>query len=602
MSGKTDKILTDGTVVPVEKTTTEVDKTDEQVGKTDGVEKITHTSQILYKKGEHKKFTDLIVMMLSSNTLPFYAEFSTFMNYFESTNIPTCGVNITKEGMNFYWNRDFVDSLTQQEAMFLLLHENFHLLFDHTKRSIFYNKEFANIAQDMIINQIIHDDIIKKFKNEGGSRKNIIDIPKSHDEFIMNPKTKEPILTPEGEKIPNPMYEKNTALFIPKEYKGEAIFENLYEWLKDQHDDYKKRKEQQEQQGGGQGEQDGQQGGGQKPDPNGQSGGQGQPDPNGQPSDQSGNQSGQGQPDPNGQPGQGGGQGDPSDQKSDEKGDGQGDGKGDQEGDGDGQGNGEPTDSFGKPKYGKNGQSGVECNNLDSIFDGMENGEQLTLDSHIGDDVQEQARKSIVNDFMQRLKNRGLMSGDIEATLNKLRKSKKDYLKEIKRTISNHIIGSSKRKSITRPNRRGIEGIKGKKKYKNVINVILDTSGSMCGDFEKVLSYIFQNDIHLNLIQIDTKVNAVESISNKRELQKVMIKGMGGTVLQPAIDYVSEVENRLSTFNNLLLTDGYTDTLNFTNIKGKSLILTTASVPKIVDPKGSVKCIVIDVKNSLHSS
>ena len=587
MSGRTDKILTDGTVVPVEKTTTDVAKTDAQVGKTDGIDKkITHTSQILYKKGEHKKFTDLIVMMLSSNTLPYYAEFSTFMNYYESTNIPTCGVNITKEGMNFYWNRKFVDSLTQQEAMFLLLHENFHLLFDHTKRSIFYNKEFANVAQDMIINQIIHDDIIKKFKNEGGSRKNIIDVPKSHNEFVMGP-DEEPILTPNGKKIPNPMFEKNTALFIPKDYKGEPIFENLYEWLKDQHDDYKKRKEQQEQQDGGKGKQDQQQGGGQgQPDPNGQPGqGQGQPDPNGQSGDQQG-QGGQGQGDPSDQSEDGSGQGDPSDEK----------------GDGQGQGGNEPTDSFGKPTYGKNGHGGVECNSLDSIFDGMEKGEQLTLDSHIEDDVQEQSRKSIVNDFMQRLKNRGLMSGDIEATLNKLRKSKKDYLKEIKRTISNHIIGSSKRKSITRPNRRGIEGIKGKKKYKNVINVILDTSGSMCGDFEKVMSYIFQNDIHLNLIQIDTKVNAVEAIKSKRELQRVMIKGMGGTVLQPAIDYVSNIENRLSSFNNLILTDGYTDTLNFSNIKGKSLILTTASVPKIVDPKGIVKCIVIDVKNSLHSS
>ena len=587
MSGRTDKILTDGTVVPVEKTTTDVAKTDAQVGKTDGIDKkITHTSQILYKKDEHKKFTDLIVMMLSSNTLPYYAEFSTFMNYYESTNIPTCGVNITKEGMNFYWNRKFVDSLTQQEAMFLLLHENFHLLFDHTKRSIFYNKEFANVAQDMIINQIIHDDIIKKFKNEGGSRKNIIDVPKSHNEFVMGP-DEEPILTPNGKKIPNPMFEKNTALFIPKDYKGEPIFENLYEWLKDQHDDYKKRKEQQEQQDGGKGKQDQQQGGGQgQPDPNGQPGqGQGQPDPNGQSGDQQG-QGGQGQGDPSDEKGDGSGQGDPSDEK----------------GDGQGQGGNEPTDSFGKPTYGKNGHGGVECNSLDSIFDGMEKGEQLTLDSHIEDDVQEQSRKSIVNDFMQRLKNRGLMSGDIEATLNKLRKSKKDYLKEIKRTISNHIIGSSKRKSITRPNRRGIEGIKGKKKYKNVINVILDTSGSMCGDFEKVMSYIFQNDIHLNLIQIDTKVNAVEAIKSKRELQRVMIKGMGGTVLQPAIDYVSNIENRLSSFNNLILTDGYTDTLNFSNIKGKSLILTTASVPKIVDPKGIVKCIVIDVKNSLHSS
>ena len=82
----------------------------------------------------------------------------------------------------------------------------------------------------------------------------------------------------------------------------------------------------------------------------------------------------------------------------------------------------------------------------------------------------------------------------------------------------------------------------------------------------------------------------------------MMIKGMGGTVLQPAIDYISEIENRLSTFNNLVLTDGYTDTLNFTNIKGKSLILTTAAVPKIEDPKGIVKCIQIDLENSLHSS
>ena len=232
----------------------------------------------------------------------------------------------------------------------------------------------------------------------------------------------------------------------------------------------------------------------------------------------------------------------------------------------------------------------------------MEKGEQLTLDSHLEDDVQEQSRKTIVNDFMQRLKNRGLMSGDVEAILNKLRKTKKNYLKEIKRTISNHIIGNSKMKSITRPNRRGIEGIKGKKKYKNVINVVLDTSGSMCGDFEKVLSYVFQNDIHLNLIQIDTAVKEVKDISSKRELQKVVIHGMGGTVLQPALDFIAQPENKLSKFNTLILTDGYTDTLNFTNIKGKSLILTTGVKPKTVDPRGSVKSIIIDTENSMHSN
>ena len=86
---------------------------------------IRHTSQIIYKKGEHKKFTDLIVMLLSSNVMPYYAEFNTFINFYESSNMPTCGVNVTNEGMNFYWNRKFVDNLDNKEALFLLLHEDY---------------------------------------------------------------------------------------------------------------------------------------------------------------------------------------------------------------------------------------------------------------------------------------------------------------------------------------------------------------------------------------------------------------------------------------------------------------------------------------------
>jgi predicted metal-dependent peptidase len=525
-------------------------------------EVIRHTSQLKYKKNEHKKFTDLIVMLLSSNVMPYYAEFNTFVNFYESSNIPTCGVNVTNEGMNFYWNRKFVDGLNPKEALFLLLHEDFHLLFDHTKRSIVYNRSFANIAQDMIINQIIFDEIMKHDKT-----KDKVEVPKHKDEFFLD-KEGNPVLGPDGKKIPNPMYGKNSGLFIPKEYKGEPIFENLYEWLKDKQDEYKKRKAEQEGKSQGQ-DQQGQDGQGQPQQPgNGQGDGQGQPDPNGK-----------------GKPQKGKGKGQPSD----EQGDGQ-----PQDGDG------IPKDSFGKPSYGKFGQNGVDCSSLDSIFDGMEKGEQMTLDSHLDDDVPENARKSIVNDFMQRLKNRGLVSSDVERMLEKLRKTKKDYLKEIKRTISHHIFGATKRKSITRPNRRGIEGIKGKKKYKNVINCILDTSGSMCGDFEKVLSFIFQNDIHINLIQIDTEVKMVEDIKTKRDLQKVMIKGMGGTVLQPAINYVNNPVNKLHSYNSVILTDGYTDTLNFSESHGRILILTTAQKPKYSDPKGLVKCIQIDLEQSLR--
>lgn len=511
-------------------------------------EVIRHTSQIKAKPGENQKFTNLIVMMLSSNTLPYYAEFNTFVNFYESTNIPTCGVNISEDGMNFYWNRKFVDDLNDKEALFLLLHEDFHLLFDHTKRSINYNKQVANVVQDMIINQIIYDEIMKHDKT-----KDKVEIPKHKEEYVMG-EDGQPILDKNGKKIKNPLFGKNSGLFIPKDYTGEHIFENLYEWFRDKQDEYKKRKREQ---GDGADSKDGD---------NGQSNSSSQSDGGDDQSDSQGN--------------------------SDKKSDGQSDGGND---------NGNvPKDSFGNPKYGPYGKNGVECQSLDSIFDSMENGEQLTLDSHIDDDVPDNARKSIVNDFMQRLKNRGLVSGQIENILNKLRKSKKDYLKEIKRSISHHIFGSSKRKSITKPNRRGIEGIKGKKKFKNVVNCILDTSGSMCGDFERVLSFIFQNDIHINLIQIDTEVKAVEDIKNKRDLEKVVIKGMGGTALQPAIEHINNPTNKIHTFNNIILTDGYTDNLNFSNTKGKTLILTTGVKPKYNDPKGLVKCIEIDLEESIR--
>jgi hypothetical protein len=73
-------------------------------------------------------------------------------------------------------------------------------------------------------------------------------------------------------------------------------------------------------------------------------------------------------------------------------------------------------------------------------------------------------------------------------------------LKEIKRTVSNLIFGTKKEKTIKKPNRKGIQGVKGNRKVKTKINVILDTSGSMGGasTFEKILGYVYQSDIEMN--------------------------------------------------------------------------------------------------------
>lgn len=516
----------------------------------------------------HQKLSDATIAMMSTGNLPYYGEFALFINFFESKNnpyIPTAGVNVTSSGMNFYWDRAFMDSLPQSAVNFLLIHEEFHLLFDHVKRSVGYDQRSANIVQDMIINQIILDEIMKQQGLGNGP-----------NPFI---------------SIPQDMFKRNSALFIPKDYKGEAIFEDLYEWYvtkkrewqeknKDKLKDMRKSSSKcpncgsqmpQDEEGQGQGQV------------------QGQEDKE--------NKS-------QGKEGQGKGQSkDGKNQNKDGKG--QGNSQGDQ---GESQDGGNPnkcpncghenkhnesrqgkTDTSGKDRYGKYGKNDAECYSLETIFEGEEREEQNTLDAHLSDDIPSELKREIVENVMQRLKNRGLNSGDVESILNKLRKSRKDYLKEIKRAMSNHIFGAKKQKTIVRPNRRGISGLKGTKKYKNEINVLLDTSGSMGGEFEKVLSYIFQNDIQINLIQCDAEIQKVLKIKERNELEKMKIMGLGGTTLQPGLDFIADKKNKIYMYNTCILTDGYTDSLNFKNIHTRTLILSTATNCPIQFDNGRVK-------------
>ena len=488
----------------------------------------------------HDKLIEASIAMMATGNLPYYGEFALFINFFESKNNPylkTAGVNVTSSGINFYWDRKFIESLPQPEINFLLIHEEFHILFDHIRRSVGYNHSSANIVQDMIINQIIHDEIMKQ-SGLGSGPKPFISIPKD-------------------------MFKNNSALFIPKEYKGEAIFEDLYEWFVNKRREWQEKNKEEVKKMRKEANKCSNCGapldhGNDKQDQKAEKENQGDGDKEGD--EQEGEK---------GKPKDGKGKGSKGDQESDQNGKGKGQkgkGKGDQgdgdegdgdEGDGDeGEGSGKcpncghennnnksrqgKKDISGNDRYGKYGKNDTECYSLDTIFEGEEREEQNTLDTHLGDDIPQELKREIVEGLMAKLKSRGLSSGDVEAILNKLRKTRKDYLKEIKRTMSNHIFGSKKHKTIVRPNRRGIPGLKGNKKYKNEINVLLDTSGSMGGEFEKVLSYIFQNDIEMNLIQCDTQIQKVYKIKSKKDLEKMSIRGLGGTTLQPGIDYMSE--------------------------------------------------------------
>ena len=541
-------------------------------------------------KNIHEKLLNSIQQLLIDTkvNLPYYGEFNLHINFHENAGIGTCGVNVSSKGMNFFYSPKFLEHLPQKEVNFVTLHEDFHLLFDHPKRTITgqYDHKLSNIAQDMIINHIIWEDINHAF----------VEIPKGEDG-------------------------KNMALFVPKEYTGKLIFEELYEWLRDEKEKWEKQQPKNCQCKTCKGS-------GKVPDPKGQSG-KGQPKQNGD---------GQGQPDPNaqgqGQPGQGQGQGqDPNQQPGDGQGQGQGQGQGDPNGQGDGQGDQQSQggqgqnpgqggsggkdqkpcpdcggtgneggkDSTGKPgygPYGKNPSSGKDNQPMDTwskeqIFQDMEKNEGQYMDVHMGDDVPEEMREAMVRDVMERLASRGLSAGNIETTLNKLRKKRKDYLKEIKRSISNLIFGTIKLKTIVKPNRRGIAGLKGTRKVKTKINVILDTSGSMGGQgtFERVLSYVYRNDIEVNMVQGDTEVKWVENFKNKRKLETMKIHGLGGTILQPSVDYVAE---HFNDFNTVILSDGYTDHLDLSRLKGRVLFISVGVKIPITRSNGKAKQIVLE--------
>jgi predicted metal-dependent peptidase len=460
--------------------------------------------------------------------LPYYGEFNLSVNFHEQESIGTCAVNVTPKGMNFFYSPKFLENMSQKEVNFIALHEDFHLLFNHPRRTITgqYDHKLSNIAQDMIINHVIWEDISHSF----------VEIPKDKNG-------------------------KNMALFVPKDYPGKLIFEELYEWLKEEKDKFQKKQKEGKCQNS---------------------------------ECQSCSGSGKKQEGQDQQPGDGQGQ--------DQKGQGQqpGDGQGQEPcPDCDGTGNEGGKDASGKPSYGPYGKNpggkgdSIDTWSTDQIFQDMENGSGEYLDKHIGDDVPEEMREAMVRDVMDRLQARGLSAGNVESTLNKLRKQRQDYLKEIKRSISNEIFGHIKQKTIVKPNRRQIQGLKGNRKIKSKINVILDTSGSMGGQgtFERVLSYVYRNDIEINFIQGDTEVKWVENFKKAKQLETMKIHGLGGTVLQPSVDYVVDHYNQ---YNTVVLTDGYTDTLDLSKLKGRVLMITVGVKVPISRTNNRVKQIVLE--------
>ena len=408
----------------------------------------------------NKKLGDALTQLVSNPITDFWGEFALYINFEESKQIPTAAVTIRNHSMHFLYNDDYINSLTDKQVTFICLHEIFHLIRHHCSRGRICEKHrIANVAMDMLIN----DSIVEHYKTEAE--------------------------TPDG------------AYYTPVEYKGDKIFEPLYDWLVEKKEERDKQKQESE------GEQN-------NDDPNGDSG------------------------------------------------------------DGD-----QSQDKYDKDGKDKNGNS----KELNKILDSLDDYE---FDVHLPSDVPDEVRNQIVNDIIEGIKrNRGTMGSAVCEILSKFQKHKKDYLRMIQRACD-YIKGGKKKPTIKRISRRGVSGLKGRQKTGSIVNVVLDVSGSMTSEFDKVIGILFRDGYKLNLVQCDTQVTKSEIIENKNQLKNMKIKGLGGTVLQPGLDYIKE---NFPKYNTCLITDGYTDDLDFTGIK-RSILVTSDAVPNVT---GNVKIVKI---------
>lgn len=220
------------------------------------------------------------------------------------------------------------------------------------------------------------------------------------------------------------------------------------------------------------------------------------------------------------------------------------------------------------------------------------------FDTHIDyDDLDQEIKDSLVKEAIEVAKvqaeksRRGSMAGAQEDMLNLLlKRPKKDNLKLLKRMIA-ATKGAIKARSYRRMSRR-VTGIKGNIKQSQALNVIVDVSGSMWGRFDKVISEIFKDGLNINLIQADTQVNSHTVVSEKKELKKFNMKGGGGTMMQPAVDYI-HADKKLRVLPTILLTDGETDTIDFGDSSTQWVIISCNAQTPYVNGR-RVKHVIIE--------
>ena len=99
---------------------------------------------------------------------PFFGSVVANSTFVEEPSISTAAT----DGENIYYNPSFIESLTDDQKVFVFAHEVCHIAFDHIFRSEGKDNKLWNIATDSVINAFLMQDGLPMV--DGG-----IDIPEA---------------------------------------------------------------------------------------------------------------------------------------------------------------------------------------------------------------------------------------------------------------------------------------------------------------------------------------------------------------------------------------------------------------------------------------
>jgi len=127
---------------------------------------------------------------------PFFAEMSRYIRKTPTVDLPTAGVAFDTEydDITLYWNPDFFRSLSDAEVRGVLLHEFYHLVFQHLTHRRKTPPKMWNIATDLAINSIIVSGETKQYSlPSGGLVPGKFPIPPGDREFTKEEKDAMPL-------------------------------------------------------------------------------------------------------------------------------------------------------------------------------------------------------------------------------------------------------------------------------------------------------------------------------------------------------------------------------------------------------------------------